>query len=216
MAAAELLTELQARPLLPILRGLPLRALPAVVPALLASGLRLLEVALNSDEALPSLRWLRERVDPASGLLQVGAGTVTEPDQLAPALEAGASFAVTPALRPEVLREAARLAMPVICGAMTPSEILAAYSGGAVMVKVFPSGALGPEYFRELQGPLPHVPLMAVGGVTLQNAAAFLRAGARALGVGGALQLGRWEDGPSEITSAAQAFLEQIARAEGR
>ena len=94
---------------------------------------------------------------------------------------------MTPTVNPEVLKVANRYGKPVLAGAMTPTEALTAMEFGAEFVKVFPAVSLGPSYIRQLQGPLPQIPLVAVGGVTVDNAASFLQAGAVAVGVGSVL-----------------------------
>ena len=98
-------------------------------------------------------------------------------------LLAGADFVVTPTLNKKTIELCVRYGKPVIPGAMTPTEILTAYEGGADLVKVFPAGPLGPDYLRSIKGPLPHIPLMATGGISAANARQFLQAGTTALGV---------------------------------
>jgi 2-dehydro-3-deoxyphosphogluconate aldolase/(4S)-4-hydroxy-2-oxoglutarate aldolase len=100
------------------------------------------------------------------------------------AVDAGARFLVTPTTDPEVIGWAARRGVPIFPGAMTPTEIVLAWSSGATAVKLFPASVCGPGYVRDLAGPLGHIPLVAVGGIGAENAAAFLSAGVRAVGVG--------------------------------
>jgi 2-dehydro-3-deoxyphosphogluconate aldolase/(4S)-4-hydroxy-2-oxoglutarate aldolase len=116
-----------------------------------------------------------------------GAGSVLDPETTHLALSAGARFVVGPTFSPEVVRACRRYDAVAIPGAYTPTEILTAWEAGADLVKVFPAGALGPGYLRELRGPLPHLRLMPTGGITIESAGAFLAAGAVVVGVGGAL-----------------------------
>jgi 2-dehydro-3-deoxyphosphogluconate aldolase/(4S)-4-hydroxy-2-oxoglutarate aldolase len=117
----------------------------------------------------------------------LGAGTVTDVARAEAALAAGATFLVTPNLNFEVIKTARAHGIPVMPGAMTPTEIWNAAAAGADYVKVFPASALGPGYFRELRGPLAEIPLMASGGINVENAAEFIAFGVDALGLGGAL-----------------------------
>ncbi len=117
----------------------------------------------------------------------LGAGTVLDPETARTALLSGAEFIVAPTVNLEVIRLCRRYGKVVMPGALTPTEVLTAWEAGADIVKVFPSELTGPQYLKALHGPLPQVRLMPTGGVNLQTAADFLRAGACALGIGGAL-----------------------------
>lgn len=114
----------------------------------------------------------------------VGAGTVLTAEQAAEAIDAGAEFLVTPALRPEVAAVAARHGIPVLMGALSPTEVLAATELGAAAVKIFPASALGPRYLKDLRGPFPDARLVPSGGVGSHNARAFLEHGALAVSAG--------------------------------
>ncbi|PTX63359.1 2-dehydro-3-deoxyphosphogluconate aldolase/(4S)-4-hydroxy-2-oxoglutarate aldolase [Melghirimyces profundicolus] len=167
-----------------ILRNVPAGSVRETARALYDGGVSVMEVTMNTPGAPDIIRELKEEWDDR---MHVGAGTVLDLEDADRAREAGAAFFITPNLDVEVLRFATENAIPVIPGAMTPTEVVKAHREGAVMVKVFPGGSLGPAYIKDLRGPLPHIPLMAVGGVDETNAADFLRAGARALGIGSSL-----------------------------
>jgi len=159
-----------------------------IVEQLADSGARAFEITWDSPSAAGDLSAVREHLAGRSdGPHLVGAGTVLRIDQLAAARSAGADFAVAPVLDPELLRAAVGAGLPFIPGALTPTEIAAAWAAGATFVKLFPASAVGPSFVRELRGPLPDVPLIATGGVDASNAAAFLAAGAVAVGIGSAL-----------------------------
>lgn len=151
---------------------------------LFEAGIRLVEITMETPRAIDILKSLRSAI-PSDALL--GAGTVTDLGRLDAALAAGASFIVTPNLNLDVIRVSRENGVPIVPGAMTPSEIYNAAIAGADFVKVFPAGALGPPYFRDLRGPFAEIPLIATGGVNLENARDFIRFGADALGIGGAL-----------------------------
>jgi len=173
---------------------------------LFEAGIRLVEVTMDTPGAAQILGSLRLEV-PSNALL--GAGTVTDIARAQAALAAGASFIVTPNLSLDVIRFAHDHGLPIIPGAMTPTEIFNAAAAGADYVKVFPASALGPSYFRELRGPFAEIPLIATGGVTLENAREFIRFGVDALGIGSSL-IPRSNAGFSRCAETAQEFL-QIA-----
>lgn len=132
---------------------------------------------------------IRERF---AGVLRVGAGTVLTAEQLTLCEQAGGEYMITPNVNVALIRECVRRGLVAMPGAMTASEAVAAFDAGASFVKVFPAGALGPGYVKALAAPLSHVPFLAVGGVSADNAADFLRAGCVGVGVGGNLTNREW------------------------
>jgi 2-dehydro-3-deoxyphosphogluconate aldolase / (4S)-4-hydroxy-2-oxoglutarate aldolase len=154
----------------------------AVLAALAAGGIRIVEITLDSEDALETISRLR-----ANRELTVLAGTVRTPSDAEAAAAAGAEACVAPALVPETVERCRELGVPAIPGALTPSEIEAALALGAPLVKLFPGRLLGPAYVRDLLAPLAGAPLIVTGGVSLANAREFLDAGAVAVGVGSAL-----------------------------
>ncbi len=198
-----------------IVRGTSASTLGRLCEALRQGGIRAIEVTFNTRGA-PKM--IEELVDKHAAGLIVGAGTVLDADTARTAILSGASFVLAPNLNLEVIETCHRYDVLPVPGAMTPTEILSAWSAGAEIVKVFPAGSLGPRYFRELRGPLPQVEMMAVGGVNLDNAAGFIEAGAAALGVGGelvnrsAVAQEQWD----VVTARAQAFLRVVTEARTR
>jgi 2-dehydro-3-deoxyphosphogluconate aldolase / (4S)-4-hydroxy-2-oxoglutarate aldolase len=168
---------------------------------LLEAGVRFVEVTIDSPAAVPFLESAAKNFK--AGLF--GAGTVTVPELAEKAIRAGAQFLVTPNFSPEVIRVARSHQIPIFSGAMTPSEIFAAYEAGAEVIKVFPAATLGSAYFKELRRPFPEIPLMATGGINVENAPDFFAAGATALGVGGSLAL-------KDETPASVAACQEVAR----
>lgn len=173
-----------------IVRGIPSGKIAGLAQALRAGGIRCMEVTFDPSspetaaDTLSSIRAIRETL---GGDVCVGAGTVMTAEQVRLAAEAGAEYMISPHVSQEVIRETKRLGRISIPGAMTPTEAEHAYSLGADIVKIFPAGVLGPGYIKALKAPLRHIPLAAVGGVTVDNCAEFIRAGAAGVGVGGNL-----------------------------
>lgn len=148
--------------------------------AAVRGGLRVLELTLTTPGALDAI----EALSREKGVL-AGAGTVLRPEDVRAVAERGGRFALSPVYDPGVLAEAERLGLLAIPGAATPSEIYAAHCGGARLVKVFPSGALGgPDFLRAVRGPFPNIPLVPTSGPTAENLKGYLAAGAAALGIG--------------------------------
>ena len=156
----------------------------AVVDALAAGGVRALEVTMTVPRAVELIRELAPTM-PEGFLL--GAGTVTDAATAHAVIDAGASYIVSPVFRVDVIAACRERDVPAIPGCFTPTEILAAHEAGAEIIKLFPATALGPQYIKDVRAPLPQVKLMPTGGVTLDNAGDWIRAGAVAVGVGSAL-----------------------------
>ncbi len=171
-------------PIIGILRGIDRDFFPAVMAASFGAGLQALEITMNTPGGVDLVARCRPEVPPGKLL---GMGTVRNPEEARQALAAGAMFLVTPNTDPKVIELASSQGIPVIAGAFTPTELYAAWSAGAAMVKVFPCGAVGADYLRELRGPFEQIPLVAVGGVNRHNLTAYFGAGARGVGVGSAL-----------------------------
>jgi len=166
---------------------------------LAGAGLAAVEVTLTTPGALSAVSELRAAL-PASCL--VGAGSVRTAEQAASARDAGAQFLVTPTVRPAVL---AATDLPVVCGALTPTEIETAALAGAALVKVFPADRFGPGYVRDVLAPMPELRLAPTGGVTADSVASYAAAGAVAVGVGSALV------DPALVAAADWASLQQRA-----
>ena len=163
----------------------PRERLVALVDELVDDGVRVVEITMDSPSAADDLAAVRERL--AGRAVLVGAGTILGGTQLEDALTAGADFGVAPILDLGMLGGALAAGLPFVPGAMTPTEVATAWASGATFVKLFPASAVGPAMVRELRGPLPDVQVIATGGIDAANAAAFLEAGAAAVGIGGAL-----------------------------
>lgn len=206
---------MNSSPLHPIVRDAPVVAIvrrPLVDPIrcvenLFEAGIRLVEITMDTPGATEILASMQSGT-PSNALL--GAGTVTDIARAEAALATGASFIVTPNLNLDVIRFARDHGLPIMPGAMTPTEIFNAAAAGADYVKVFPASTLGPAYFRELRGPFAEIPLIATGGVNLENADEFIRFGVDALGIGSSL-IPKSNDDFNLCRDMAREFL-KIAR----
>ena len=158
--------------------------LRAVIDAIAAGGVRVLEVTMTVPRAIELIAEIAPTLP--KGFL-IGAGTVLDGPTATRAAQAGAQFIVSPVFRKEVITAAHVRDVPAMPGCMTPTEILEASDAGADIVKIFPATALGPGFIKDIRAPLPHVRLMPTGGVTIDNAGDWIRAGAVAVGVGSAL-----------------------------
>jgi len=196
--------QIRSRRLIAILRRIePRERLLELVESLAEDGVRVFEVTFDAPAAADDLLALRERLA-RSGLgdAVVGAGTILTLDRLEDAVRCGAAFVVGPTLDVVIVERAVELGVPVIPGAYSPTEIALAWRAGATFVKVFPASSLGPSHVRELRGPLPHIDLIATGGVDAANAASFLAAGCVAVGVGGALVNGSRDERRALVAAA--------------
>jgi 2-dehydro-3-deoxyphosphogluconate aldolase/(4S)-4-hydroxy-2-oxoglutarate aldolase len=213
MEKQQLADLIRSERFIPVVRVATTREALDVADALRLGGAKLIEVTFTVKGALDVIAELKRKYE---GEIVLGAGTVLDVESANRALLAGAEFLVSPAFDMDVVLFAANNNRLVIPGAMTPTEILHAWKAGADMVKVFPAGRLGgPDYIKSIRGPLPDVPLVPTGGVDLRSAAAYVRAGATALGIGGelvdkkAVAEGRFD----QITESTRAFLKAIREA---
>lgn len=198
--------------LIPVLRAKNTRQALAVVEAMIAGGVTVVEVTMTCPDAEEILRTLKQQY---GGKLLLGSGTVTTAKDAEATIEAGAEFVVSPSLHPEVIaatKAAGKLSIP---GALSPTEVITAYRAGADYVKIFPCSAVGgAPYLKALLAPFPFLKLIPTGGVTLDTAANYLEAGARALGVGSDLvNLAAIDQGrPEAITGAARAYVDLVSK----
>jgi 2-dehydro-3-deoxyphosphogluconate aldolase/(4S)-4-hydroxy-2-oxoglutarate aldolase len=167
-------------PVIGIVRGVEAQFFQNLMDNAFSAGLQAIEITMNTENALQIVSSLRSSI-PAGKLL--GMGTVRDREEAERAVDAGAMFLVTPNMDTDVIEYAGSCNVPVISGALTPTEVYTAWSAGADMVKVFPCRPFGPGYIRELRGPFEKIPMVAVGGVTADNMNEYFDAGARAVGV---------------------------------
>ncbi|MFD5083348.1 bifunctional 4-hydroxy-2-oxoglutarate aldolase/2-dehydro-3-deoxy-phosphogluconate aldolase [Kitasatospora sp. NPDC058406] len=198
---------LAAEPVIAVVRAPRIPDAAALCAALAEGGITWTELTFTTPDVTSHVE------QAARAGWRVGVGTVLTPEQAGRALDAGASFLVTPGLRPEVAHAAHAAGVPVVLGALTPTEVALAVDLGAAAVKIFPARAFGPGYFKDLRGPYPDVPLVASGGVNGGNAGEFLAQGALAVCAGtdvvppDVVAAGDW----AEITRRAKAFTAACA-----
>lgn len=204
----DLLAELSTRRALCIIRAPSIPDPVGLARTLVEAGIPIVEFALTTPDA-PRLMEQAATVD---GLI-LGAGTVMSAQDARDCVNAGATFMLTPGIRPAVAEEAVRQRVPLILGAMTPTEVATAVDLGATAVKVFPAARLGPAYFADLHGPYPDTPLVATGGLNAENAAAFLAGGAIAVTAGSGVVGPKLaaESRFDEISQRAKEFLAALA-----
>ncbi|WP_123041785.1 bifunctional 4-hydroxy-2-oxoglutarate aldolase/2-dehydro-3-deoxy-phosphogluconate aldolase [Cohnella candidum] len=205
----ELLQALSERKIVAIIRGISADKGDAAAQALADGGIVFLEVTLNTDGALGMISRFRERYE---GRLRIGAGTVLDLDDAREAAAAGAEYLISPNFDEEVLQFGLERGLDVWPGTMTPTEIVRAYKAGASAVKLFPMATLGVGYLKEIRAPLDRIPMVATGGVNLQNIRTVLDAGAAAVGLGSNLvdkkliAEGKFE----ELRALAQSFTDEV------
>ncbi|MFW5750173.1 MAG: bifunctional 4-hydroxy-2-oxoglutarate aldolase/2-dehydro-3-deoxy-phosphogluconate aldolase [Planctomycetota bacterium] len=173
--------------------------------ALAAGGVRGLELTYSTPDCCEAIKRMVDEMGESS---VIGVGTVRTVEQLEAAQAAGASFAVSPHFDPDIATAALELKIPMLPGAITPTEVVQVWQSGAAGVKIFPGSLVGPSYLKALRGPLPDIPLMPTGGVSVENMAEWFAAGAVAVGMGGNLAKGSAAD----IEATARAVTEELAR----
>jgi 2-dehydro-3-deoxyphosphogluconate aldolase/(4S)-4-hydroxy-2-oxoglutarate aldolase len=197
--------------IVPVLRARSADEGRALVEALVAGGITVMEVTMTVPGAVELLDQLKKEY---GDRLLLGSGTVTDAKQAQATIEAGAEFVVSPSFHPEVVETTKRLGKLSIPGALTPTEVITAWRAGADYVKIFPCSAMGgAPYLKSLLAPFPELQLIPTGGVTVATAADFLKAGARALGVGTDLvnAAAIAEGKPDKVTATAKAYLDVVA-----
>jgi len=202
------LSKILAHKIIAIIRGANPSDVIRIAEALYTGGIRILEITMNSAEPLKVIKELSDKFD---GKMIIGAGTVLDVESVKKAVAAGASFILSPIVDEEVIKIAKSLGIVNIPGAYTATEIYQAYKNGADIVKVFP--ATSPSYLKDIGGPLPQIPLLPTGGVTLENIKDFKKAGAVGFGIGSALVNTKQEvteEYLSKLTDKARAFVQAV------
>lgn len=206
------LIRLKESGLVAVIRRPKKEHIQAIATALVDGGVGALEITVDTDGALTMINELKASF---GDRVLVGAGTVLDAVSAKSAIDAGADFIFSPSFDLETIQMTNRYGRISIPGVMTPTEMVDAYAAGADLVKVFPAGALGVDYIKDVLGPLGHIPMMPTGGVTLDNVASFIRNGAIAVGAGGSLmdKQAIREERFDVLMNTAKQFVERIHEA---
>jgi 2-dehydro-3-deoxyphosphogluconate aldolase/(4S)-4-hydroxy-2-oxoglutarate aldolase len=219
MDKTEVLKKIAEIGLVPLVRAESKEEAVKIIDAIAAGGLPVVEVTMTVPGAIAIIDAIHRR-DPS---VIVGAGTVLDPETARACILAGARFIVSPSLNVKTIEMCRRYSIAIMPGALTPTEVVTAWEAGADVVKVFPCGAMGgASYIKALKAPLPQIPLMPTGGVSLKTAADFIRAGAMALGVGSdlvdsnAIREEDWSTLATAVTVRAREYVKivEMTRAE--
>ncbi len=182
MDRVEIIKQIEDIGVVPVVRAASADEAMRAIEAIKAGGVNVLEITMTVPGAIKVIEKVADKY--GSDVL-VGAGTVLDPETARECMLAGAQFIVSPALNLDTIAICLQNGVPVIPGALTPTEVVSAWNAGADLVKIFPAGAVGgPSYLKNLKGPLPQIKMIPTGGVSLATAADFIKAGACALGVG--------------------------------
>jgi 2-dehydro-3-deoxyphosphogluconate aldolase / (4S)-4-hydroxy-2-oxoglutarate aldolase len=209
---SEVKQQLETVGLLPVLRASSVAEALALVDAMYAGGVNVMEVTMTVPGAIDVLKELKKKY--GSNIL-LGSGTVTTAAQAQATIEAGAEFVISPSLHLDVIAKTKELGKVSIPGSLTPTEVITAWNAGADYVKIFPCSAMGgAPYLKSLKAPFPFLNLIPTGGVTLQTAPDFIKAGAKALGVGADLVNAQAiKEGKADtVTATAKAYLDIIKK----
>ena len=203
------LNQILHHKIIAIIRGADPGDVLRIAEALQKGGVKLLEVTLNSNNALIVIK---ELTDKLNDKMLVGAGTVLNAADAKVAIEAGAKFIISPNVNIETIEATKRSGAVSIPGAYTATEIVNAYSNGGDIIKIFPAST--PKYIKELRGPLSHIPMMPTGGINLENISEFTKTGAVAYGIGTSLVDTKQKPGKEylkQITENARKFVEAVS-----
>jgi 2-dehydro-3-deoxyphosphogluconate aldolase/(4S)-4-hydroxy-2-oxoglutarate aldolase len=212
----ETLAKILEEGVVPVIRVSSAAEAFEVAKAIREGGISVIEVTMSVPGALDVMKEVTQRFGRE---VLLGAGTILDPETARAALLSGAKFVVTPTLNLEVIRMCKRYSAVVVPGSLTPTEILTAWEAGADLVKVFPIAQVGgPAYIRAVRAPLPQIPLVPTGGVNLQNAGEFIKAGAAAIAAGGELvdKKAVAEKKYSVIAENARSFLSEVKKARAK
>lgn len=207
-----LISRLTENGVVAVLRNVPQKKISRVAESLIAGGVNVLEVTLDNDDAFNMIKKLKSEFKDQA---VIGAGTVIDSVSAELALRSGAEFIVSPVLKEDIIQTTLRHGKISIPAAITPTEMLTAIERGAHIIKVFPVSIGGPDFIKHVRGPFPQIPMMTTGGVNLDNAADFIKAGAVAIGAGGNLVdlQAISEDNYEQLTDTAKKYVEIVKAA---
>ncbi|MGG0718032.1 bifunctional 4-hydroxy-2-oxoglutarate aldolase/2-dehydro-3-deoxy-phosphogluconate aldolase [Robertmurraya massiliosenegalensis] len=208
-----LIDQIKDSGIVAVIRGANKDNIIPVAKALSAGGVKALELTVETPKILSLVEMV---ADELKDEVIVGVGTVLDPETARASIMAGAKFVFSPVVNIETIKMTKRYGVVSVPGAFTPTEILTAYENGADLIKVFPANLLGPRFFKDMRGPLPHIPLMPTGGIDVSNVGEYIRAGAVAAGAGSTLVDMKQvidEEYCQKVTLKASQFVEEVKRA---
>lgn len=214
MSKASLIERMLNPGVVAVIRADSSEQLLDVAKALATGGVTAMEVTMTTPNALEVIRAVKQELGES---ILMGVGTVLDAETTRLAILAGAQFAVSPVMKPEIIALCCRYSIPIVCGAYTPTEALTAHEHGADFIKIFPADGLGPSYIKALKAPLPQLQIIPTGGVDLNTAGEFIKAGCAAVAAGSSLvskevlKSGDW----AKLSATAAAFVEAVAKARG-
>ncbi|MBU9721006.1 MULTISPECIES: bifunctional 4-hydroxy-2-oxoglutarate aldolase/2-dehydro-3-deoxy-phosphogluconate aldolase [Bacillaceae] len=210
-----LIDQIKDSGIVAVIRGANKDNIIPIAKALSAGGVKALELTVETPKILSLVEMA---VDELKDEAVVGVGTVLDPETARASIMAGAKFVFSPVVNPETIKMTKRYGVLSVPGAMTPTEILTAYEHGADIIKVFPANIMGPGYFKDVHGPMPHIPLMPTGGINVDNVGSYIKAGAVAAGVGSTLvntKVEITEEYLENLTKTASQFVNEVKKARG-
>ncbi len=205
-----ILSEILDHKIIAIIRGSKADDVLSIARALTQGGIKLIEITMNSPKALSVIEEVSYEL--GEGTI-VGAGTVLDPQTARNALIAGAKFILSPNVDTETIKMTKRYGAISIPGAFTPTEILKAFGDGGDIIKVFPASCVGPTYIKDIKGPLPQIPLLATGGINLDNISSYIKNGSAGVGLGSDLVNSKVtvnEKYLNELTEKAIKFVNKV------
>lgn len=211
-----LFNELTECGIVAVIRGANKNNIIPIAKALSAGGVKALELTVETPKILSLVEMA---VDELKDEAIVGVGTVLDPETARASIMAGAKFVFSPVVNIETIKMTKRYGVLSVPGAFTPTEILTAYENGADLIKVFPANIVGPGYFKDVHGPMPHIPLMPTGGINVTNVGSYIKAGAVAAGVGSTLVNTKeeiTEEYLAKLTDLASQFVQEVRLARSK
>ena len=202
--------EIEKNKIVAVIRKANQENIIPILESLYEGGVKTVEITAETPQVNKVIEVAVQKFDKK---IVIGAGTVLDPETARAAIIAGAKFIVSPTLNPETIKLTNRYGILNISGSLTPTEILTAFESGAGMVKVFPADLLGPDYVKHIHGPLPQIPIMVTGGITIDNMEEYIQKGSKALGIGSNLvnvSKLQTEEDYNKLVVEARRFTEKV------
>ena len=212
MNKTDILAKIKETGIVPVIRAKSADEALKLTEAIYEGGINIFEITMTVPGAIEVIKELTEKYKGNDDVI-IGAGSVLDAPTAKTAIQAGAKFIVGPSFNAEMVRLCNRYQIPVVPGAVTPTEVVKAMESGADVVKIFPATLFGPKIIKAIKGPIPQAPLLPTGGVNLDNVADWIKAGSYAVGAGSAIVGKVQGDNYSKVTEASREFIEKIKAA---